>query len=182
MLTKLQVNALLGILIFCFTSICMGQERTVTGKVTDASNGSALPGVNVVISGTTTGTSTNTNGEYTLSKIPPEADSLSFSFIGYQRKTIAINGRLKINVQLSPSIQAFDEVVVTSFGVKQEKQALGYSVQEVGGEEVAQTEQPNLVNALRGEVAGVNINSSGGESGTVFTDYYQGCEFTGSRC
>jgi TonB-linked SusC/RagA family outer membrane protein len=151
-------------LLFAIGSL-LAQERTITGNVTDASNGSVMPGVNVVVSGTIIGTSTNQDGEYTLNKVPQNADSLSFSFIGYQRKTVAINERSSINVELSPSVQAFDELVVTSFGVKQEKQALGYSVQEIGGEEVARTEQPNLVNALRGEVSGVSINSAGGNPG-----------------
>lgn len=141
------------------------QDRTVEGVVTTAENGEPLPGVNVTIQGTTAGTSTNTAGEYSLT-IPEDADSLSFSFVGYQEETRAIDGRSEINVALQPDVAQMDDVVVTALGVEREERSLGYSVQEIDGADIVEAEESNLVNALRGQVSGAQITSTGGQPGS----------------
>ncbi|MDF9801165.1 TonB-linked SusC/RagA family outer membrane protein [Catalinimonas alkaloidigena] len=145
-------------------NIGMAQSRTVSGNVTSLENGESLPGVNILVQGSTTGTVTDVDGNYRIS-VPSDDAILLFSFIGYQSEEVAVNGRSNIDVALSPSLEQLSEVVVTSFGIEQEKQALGYSVQELQSREITETKQPNLVNALQGRVAGVQITNSGGAPG-----------------
>ncbi len=140
------------------------QDRTVSGTVTAAETGESLPGVNVTVPGRSAGTTTNADGEYSVS-VPQGADSLAFSFVGYQRTVRAIEGRSEINVALEPSVEQLEDVVVTAFGVEREERSLGYSVQEIGGADIAETEESNLVDALRGQVAGAEITSTGGSPG-----------------
>lgn len=141
-------------------------EQTISGTVTDATTGSPLPGVNVVVvDNPTVGTSTDEDGAYTLTA-PDEADSLSFSFIGYKTLRIAIKNRSTINVELEPQVQAFEEMVVTAFGVEQQERALGYSVEEVDSEELTTGQNENLVSALQGKVSGVQVTNTGGAPGS----------------
>lgn len=160
------LRLLMGVVIFVlFTALDVSaQDMTVSGTVTDAQTGEPLPGVNVSVENTTVGTSTDENGHYQLSG-PDDAYTLVFTFVGYERLTVEVEERSTIDVELEPSVEQLDDLVVTSFGVEQEKQALGYAVQEIGGESVADKEQPNVINALRGQVSGVSINSSGGNPG-----------------
>lgn len=141
------------------------QQRTISGTVIDAEYNEPLPGVNVFVNNTNIGTSTDENGEYTLSGIPANADSLVFSFVGYQRLVISIVGRSEINVTLQPSVQALNDVVVTSFGIEQERKELGYSVQQIDSEDLTVGNQSNMVNALSGKVSGVEITNTGGAPG-----------------
>ncbi|HKK47171.1 MAG TPA: SusC/RagA family TonB-linked outer membrane protein [Balneolaceae bacterium] len=152
------------IALFFISSTSFAQQRTISGTVTDAQNGDPLPGVNVVVSGTTTGTSTGAEGHYELS-VPSGADTLAFSFIGYKERKEAINKRSVINVKLKPSVKNLNDVVVTAFGVKQKKRRVGYSVQEVQSKDIENAKQENLVNALDGKISGVRISSTGGAPG-----------------
>ncbi len=136
------------------------EEITISGVVTDQS-GSPLPGVSVYVKGTTIGITTNFDGLYSL-KVPGTAEVLVFSFIGMTTSEIEIAGRTEINVVLSEESLGLDEVVVTALGIKREKKALGYSVQEIDGEEISETKELNIVNSLSGKVAGVNITQGGG--------------------
>ncbi|MBC9795932.1 SusC/RagA family TonB-linked outer membrane protein [Sinomicrobium weinanense] len=138
------------------------QDITITGVVTEAVNGMPLPGVNVVLKGTNNGASTDFDGNYTLSNVP-EDGILVFSIIGYATREISVNGRTSINAVLDESAEQLGEVVVTALGIKKETKALGYSLTEVGGEELSTVKQTNAINALQGKVAGVNItqNSTG---------------------
>ncbi len=158
-------NALITLAFFLLgAGVVHAQDRTVTGTVTDGENGEPLPGVNVTAPGTNVGTTTNPSGEYSLT-VPQQADSLAFSFVGYQRAVRAIRGRSEINVTLQPSVEQLENVVVTALGVERQERALGYSVQEVDGAEIAETDQANLVDALQGQVAGAQITSTGGSPG-----------------
>jgi len=142
----------------------LAQEQTVSGKVTDSEDGSELPGVNILVSGTSTGTITDIEGNYRITIPSPDA-TLVFSFIGYENQEVSVNGRNTVDVVMEPSLEQLSEVVVTSFGIEQEKQALGYAVQELQSKDITQTKQPNLVSALQGQVAGVQITNSGGAPG-----------------
>jgi len=141
------------------------QQRNVKGKVTDASTGKSLPGVNVFVKGTTVGTATNANGAYSLS-VPQSADSLVFSYIGYDAKSVAISGQTTINVQLSPSVEQLENVVVTAFGIKRKERSLGYSSQNVNTKSMESNRSANFVNNLQGKIAGVHITSSQGTPGS----------------
>lgn len=138
-------------------------QQEISGTVTDAQSGDPLPGVNVTVPNTTVGTSTDGNGEFTL-MAPDEADSLAFSFIGYQQQTVAINGRSTINIDLQPEVQAFDDVVVTALGITRDERSIGYSSQEVGGEDLTYSEDQNVIGSLAGKIAGVQISGSSGAS------------------
>ncbi|MFP4291658.1 MAG: SusC/RagA family TonB-linked outer membrane protein [Cyclobacteriaceae bacterium] len=150
---------------FCFSSLtAWAQERTVSGKVTALENDEPLPGVNVLLKGTSTGTVTDVEGNYRIS-VPSDDAVLVFSFIGYETTEQQVNGRSTINVSLAPGLEQLSEVVVTSFGIEQEKQSLGYAVQEISSREITEARQPNLVNSLQGRVAGVQITNAGGAPG-----------------
>lgn len=140
------------------------QDRTVSGKVTAVEDGSALPGVNVVLKGTATGTVTDASGNFALSV--PTVGTLVFSFIGLSSKEVPIAGRSVVDVQLSQDVQQLNEVVVTAVGIEREKKALGYAVSNVGADRIAQKAEPDPVRAIQGKVPGVNIVGSGGAVGS----------------
>ncbi|WP_139920250.1 SusC/RagA family TonB-linked outer membrane protein [Hymenobacter sp. DG01] len=137
--------------------------RTIQGTVTDANGRAPLPGVNVLVKGSTIGTQTDVEGRYTLAGVP-EGATLVFSFIGYtslERPAGADNQ----NVTLTADTRKLDEVVVTAFGIKQERRQINYGAQEVKAKDLIDSRQPNIVNALQGKVAGVQVTSSGGGAG-----------------
>lgn len=138
-----------------------GQSSTVQGTVTDE-NAEPLPGVNITIKGTTSGTSTDSTGSYKLSASP--SDTLIFSFIGFERKTIPINGRKTIDVTMKPSTLQSEEVVVVGYGT-QKKSDLTGSVSRVQPDEVNAVPTSNLQDALQGKVAGVQITPESGAPG-----------------
>ena len=134
-------------------------ERTITGKVTD-DEGSPLPGVNILVEGTTIGTITDAEGNYSL-VVPDQASVLVFSFVGYENQKVSINNRATIDVVLQTGIM-LNPLVITALGIEQEKRKLGYTVTELKGEELAQSNEINPINALQGRVAGVQIDQGGG--------------------
>ncbi len=141
-------------------------QSTVSGKVTSSESGESLPGVNVIVKGTTVGTVTDIEGNYNLS-VPAGEDSLSFTFIGFASQDVAIGGRSTIDVQMGADVQQLSEVVVTALGIERQKNELPYAAQEVEGEKISQTRESNFVNSLSGKVAGLNIkqnNSLGGST------------------
>ena len=156
-------------LLLCFimlSAFAIGKswaQSTVTGTVTDPEDGSPLPGVNVLIKGTGTGTITDANGVYSLSAASDAI--LVFSFIGYASQEVVVGSRSVIDLQLVTDARQLGEVVVTALGVEREKKALGYSVQEVKGDKLAQSKETNIVNGLAGRVAGLTVNSSSGAPG-----------------
>lgn len=140
------------------------QQRSVSGNVTSGEDGTSLPGVNVILKGTNVGTVTDLDGNYRLN-VPDDAQTLTFSFIGFTEQDIDINGRSVIDVQMASDIKQLTEVIVTAVGIEREKRALGYAVSEVSAENVAQASEPDPIRALQGKVAGVNILSSSGIAG-----------------
>jgi TonB-linked SusC/RagA family outer membrane protein len=155
-------------LLTCFSLVFVlysfAQERTVSGKVTSAEDGLPLPGVNVVIKGTTSGTATDASGNYTLSV--PSADAvLVFSFIGVETQEVPVGERTVVDVQMALDVQQLSEVVVTAVGIEREKKALGYSVASVGSQNLQQRSEVDPLRALQGKMAGVNITGAGGSPG-----------------
>ncbi|WKN31953.1 SusC/RagA family TonB-linked outer membrane protein [Porifericola rhodea] len=133
----------------------------VSGRVTDDSN-QALPGVSVVVKGSTRGTTTDIDGNYSLDA--PENGTLVFSFVGMQTREIAVNGRSTIDVRLQSDISSLNEVVVTALGITRSERSLGYATQEVKGENLTYTKEQNLIGSLAGRVAGVQVTGSSGAS------------------
>ena len=138
-------------------------EQAISGVVTDAESGEPLPGVNVVVPGTNIGTSTDGTGRYALTA-PDDADSLAFSFIGYESQTVAINNRTTINIQLTANVQAFEDIVVTALGITRDERSIGYSVQKVDGDELTLTREQNIIGSLAGKIAGVQVIGASGAS------------------
>ena len=140
------------------------QKNTVTGTV-KAADGSVLPGLSIVVKGTTVGTTTNVDGKYNID-VPDDA-TLLFSFIGFESQEIVVAGKRVIDVTMQPSVESLDEVVVTALGIKREEKSLGYSVGTVAGEELSRVVQENVLNSMAGKVTGVQINQTGGAGSSV---------------
>ena len=156
---------LFGLLATLAIGHALAQDRIVSGKVTALEDGSPLPGVNVVLKGTSTGTVTNISGDYQLN-VPSSGGTLVFSFIGLQSQEIDIGERSVVDVSMDQDIQQLGEVVVTALGVERESRTLGYSVAKVDAEEITQARTPSLLNSLQGKVAGVQITNSSGSPGS----------------
>lgn len=154
---------LLVFIAFFQISAVTGQERNVTGTVTAAEDGMPLPGVNVIVEGTNQGTVTDFDGTYSIAV--GENAALVFSSLGFETREVSVGTQSVIDIALSEDLESLDEVVVTSFGIEREKKALGYAVQEIEAEQIMQTKQQNVVSALQGQAAGVQITNSGGAPG-----------------
>ena len=150
---------LLFMLVFVCVSHAIAQNSKISGKVVDP-DGVTLPGVTVLVKGTNTGTATNAEGTYALDA--PPASTLVFSFIGYASQEFVVGNQTTINATMAPDTKQLAEVVVTAFGIEREKKALGYTIQEVSGEKLAEVKSSNVVNNLSGRVAGVQVSSNGG--------------------
>jgi TonB-linked SusC/RagA family outer membrane protein len=132
------------------------QGVTVSGTVTD--KGTPLPGVSILVKGTTVGTTTDGDGRYTVA-VPGDAGTLVFSFIGYKTQEIEIGNRTEINVEIEEDIQSLTEVVVTALGVQRESKALGYATQKLEGAAMTKAREPNIFNSMTGKIAGLQINN-----------------------
>ncbi|WP_020603736.1 SusC/RagA family TonB-linked outer membrane protein [Spirosoma spitsbergense] len=156
-----------GLLVLLLLCVGFGYAQTnrVTGMVTGADN-QGLPGVNVLVGGTTTGTTTDADGKYTINA--PGNASLVFSYISYLSQTVPVNNRSIIDVKLVEDAQAIDEVIVTALGIKRESKTLGYATATVNAEQINVNRTPNFVSGLQGKMAGVNITTMGtGPAGTA---------------
>ncbi len=144
------------------------QNKTITGTVVDKEDQSTLPGVSVIIQGTTTGTITDIEGKFKLEA--SEGQILQFSFVGYAPQKITIGDQNTINVLLETNVQAIDEVMVTAeFGMKRVARSIGSSVQSIKATDIVESGRDNFVTALQGRVAGMNVSSSGGTPGSSTT-------------
>ncbi|MBL3656867.1 SusC/RagA family TonB-linked outer membrane protein [Fulvivirga sediminis] len=151
---------------FCFISNNVwSQSRTITGKVTSAEDGSSLPGVNVIIKGTSSGTVTDIDGHYSVS-VPESGEVLLFSFIGLKSQEININSQSVIDVKMSSDVQELSEVVVTAIGIEKDARKLGYSATKLDNQELTQGKSTSVLNSLQGKVAGAQISSSSGAPGS----------------
>ena len=151
------------VLCLCFMSVSVFgyvQEKTVTGTVTSEADQVPLPGVNILVAGASTGTTTDFDGNYTI--VVSEGQQLQFSYMGFVAQTITVGSGNVINVSLQEDTSKLDEVVVTALGISREKKALGYAVTELKSEEINTIKDHNAANSLVGKVAGVVVNQSGG--------------------
>ena len=161
----LRLSTLIGL--FCIALLwplpdLFAQSATVTGTVTDDQN-QPLPGVNVVVKGTTTGTLTDANGAFSLTPAKPllSTDALVFSFIGFSNVEVSIGSQRTFAVQLKATNQTLSEVVVTALGIRREEKTLGYSTTTISENVVKDAKSNNWVNTLSGKVAGLNIQGTG---------------------
>ena len=132
------------------------QAQSISGTVSDE-NGVPLPGATVLVEGTQNGVSTDFDGNYSIDA--SSGDTLVFSFVGYSSQSVVVGSSATVNVSLQPD-NALSEVVVTALGVKRNVKAVGYSITQVGGEELSDNKTTNAINALQGKVAGVMVTGS----------------------
>lgn len=143
--------------------LLFAQGTTITGKVTDSNTGDPLPGVNVLIVGTTSGTVTGIDGSYSIS-IADENAELSFSFIGYLSETVSVAGKTVIDIALVPDIKALTEVVVIGYGT-QRKEAVTGSVASINGDDMREVPSSNITQALQGRIPGVQMQQTSSKPG-----------------
>lgn len=165
----LPILVVIALLLNSATDVLAGasnqQRITVTGIVKSAADNLVLPGLTVVIKGTTSGTVTNAEGRYSIET--PANATLQFSFVGFEPMEIPVQGRTTIDVVMQPTLEAIGEVVVTALGIKREEKSLGYSVGKVSGEELSRVVQENVLNSMAGKVTGVQISATGGAGSSV---------------
>jgi len=154
----------LSLLFFAGFALLRGQGVQVTGTVTSAEDGAPLPGVSVVVQGTTIGAVTDFGGNYSIT-VPDPSAVLMFSFVGMITQEIPVEGRNEIDVVLEPSALELEEVVVTALGMTRTEKSLGYGVQTVESEEISTANTADVINAINARTAGVQITSSAGTPG-----------------
>lgn len=142
-------------LVFALTATAAFGQRSISGKISDA-GGLGMPGVNVIVKGTSNGTTSDTNGNYTIS-VPEGSGTLVYSFIGYATQELEVGTRTSIDVTMAEDIKQLGEVVVTALGIERSTKALQYSVSEVNGDNFTKARENNLGSQLAGRIAGVNV-------------------------
>lgn len=147
------------------TGLAMGQ-RTVSGSVTDAESGTPLPGVNVIEKGTTNGTTTDFDGNFSITV--GDNATLQFSYVGFQAQEIAVNNQTTLAVVLATDSETLDEVVVIGYGVQRKRDLTG-SVSKVGGDDLENIPAARVDNMLQGRASGVQVSQISGEPGAATT-------------
>lgn len=155
---KLKIATAINLLLFSFILIAQ-QQITVTGKVTEGATGDPAIGVTVLVKGTTIGTVTDIDGNYTLSNVPGDA-TIVFSYIGMLTIEEPLNGRSVVSVVMAEDVQALDEVVVIGYGSARKRDLTG-SIVSLNADEIANRPTTNLISSVQGKVAGVQIVNTG---------------------
>ncbi|KOH46676.1 SusC/RagA family TonB-linked outer membrane protein [Sunxiuqinia dokdonensis] len=159
-----KIALLLAIFAIGLQSV-FAQTKEITGTVTSAEDGLSIPGVSVSVKGTTLGTITDLDGQYIL-KVPQDAATLVFSFVGMQTQEVPVVGT-SINVVMEADVVGINEVVVTAMGIKRSEKTLGYAATTVASEELMKDRSTNVANSLSGKVAGVQIQSTSSDPGSA---------------
>ncbi|MCK7591947.1 SusC/RagA family TonB-linked outer membrane protein [Subsaxibacter sp. CAU 1640] len=152
---KTKFSGILTLLLAFVVQLTFAQEKMISGTVSDES-GLPLPGVNILVKGTTTGTQTDFDGKYSISA--KSGDVLSFSYLGLKSKEVTVGASNTVNVTMEEDTAVLDEVVVTAFGIKREKRETTYQTQQVDEELLNQAQSTRAASALAGKVAGLQIN------------------------
>ncbi len=160
---RLLLSKLTVLLLVLLALPALAQSRRVTGQVTSAEDGTPLPGVSIIAKGTSRGTQSDANGNYSL-ELPPNINTLVFSFVGVTTQEISVGNRATVNVVMSNDTRALDEVVVTGYGAQSKRNLTG-NIAQVSSREVANIPVPSAEQALAGRVAGVQITSLNGKVG-----------------
>ena len=141
----------------------VAQDRTIAGKIANAADNSPLPGVSVVLKGTTRGTTTDIDGSYKINAATGQ--TLIFSYIGYVRREVTVGNQSVLNLEMESDENTLNEVIVTSLGTNQEKRALNYAAQQVKGSEILNAQRDNFMLGLQGRVAGLQMTPTSGTAG-----------------
>ena len=159
---RTQFRVILTLLIVLVVHTSYAQDKVVSGTITDQS-GLPLPGVNIIVKGTTTGTQSDFDGKYSINA--NEGATLSFTYIGLKAQEVKVGASNTLNITMQEDAAMLDEVVVTALGITREKKSLGYSTQQIEGEELVESRNANALGALSGKVAGVQISTPSGNLG-----------------
>jgi TonB-linked SusC/RagA family outer membrane protein len=157
----------------------LAQDRVISGKVTNSADNTALPGVSIIVKGTPRGTTTDNNGDYKVS-VPANA-TLIFSYIGFVRREVKVGNSTVINLAMENDESILNEVVVTALGVKKEKKALGYSTQDVKGQDIIDTGRDNFLVAMQGRVSGLTMTPTSGQPGSSVSIQLRGASSIGGN-
>jgi len=159
-----KFTLILALLLMAGLQGLFAQTRVISGTVTSSEDKQPIPGVTVVVPGTTIGTNTGVDGKYVLA-VPTKYTSITFSYVGMKSKEVPIGTATTLDVVLDNDIMNMDEIVVTAIGVPRETKALSYSVQEVGSDEISKAARTDVINSLQGKVSDVQIINSAGVAG-----------------
>lgn len=152
---------------FVLLPVIFAQTTAISGLVKSSEDGIGLPGVSILIKGTTTGTVSDIDGNYQLKEVSSK-DMLVFSFLGYNTQEVLVGNQKIIDVVMEVDAKEIEGVVVTALGINREKREIGYSMESFKGEELQISNTSNPINALSGRSAGVNVATSNGvEGGTT---------------
>ncbi|WP_219226518.1 SusC/RagA family TonB-linked outer membrane protein [Pedobacter antarcticus] len=162
MFKSIKLSAILFLLLL--SQMTFAQDTAIKGVV-KASTGETLPGVSVALKGSSQVVVTDGNGSFSI--VAPDKSVLAFTYIGFQVQELQVNKNAgALLVTLQPTENALNEVVVTALGINRQKKSLGYAVQEIKGQDLAEAKETNLVNALAGKIAGVRVTNSQGDMGS----------------
>lgn len=164
---KVYAVVLLGCALLLLAPVVTAQQLTITGTVRSAGTGENLPGVSIILGGTSSGTTTDADGKYTIQA--PATGRLVFSYVGFDPQEVAISSRSKIDISLSESEKALSEVVVVGY-TSQSKAKTTAAVSKLGTEELRNTSNPNPVQAMQGKMAGVSVPVNSGQPGAGATN------------
>ncbi len=157
------------------------QTKVIIGKVTNVEDGNGIPGVTVVVKGTSTGTTTDIDGKYSIT-VSQSAKYLVFTYVGMKTFEAEIGSKTKIDVALVSDVVNIQGVVITAMGIKKSEKSLGYSATQIGAEEISKTQTNSVMNSLQGKVAGINISSSSSSPGASTRVFSRGFHsLTGSN-
>ena len=160
---KTKFSGILTLLLAFVVQFTFAQDKTISGTVSDATG--PLPGVNIIVKGTSTGTQTDFDGNYSISTTT--GATLVYSFVGLKTEERVVGAANTINVSMQEDATSLEEVVVTAQGIKREKKALGYAVSEVKAEEIENRTEGDVARVLSGKASGVAITSASGTSGSA---------------
>ncbi|WP_163323113.1 SusC/RagA family TonB-linked outer membrane protein [Draconibacterium mangrovi] len=160
-----KIALIMSFLVLLGVTVVNAQTKIVTGTVTSSEDNLPIPGVSVSVAGTTLGTVTDIDGVFNL-KVPQDGKALVASFVGMKTQTVELGEGSDYTIVMEPDLVGIDEVVVTALGISREKKSLGYSAQQLTGDEVGAVKDANIVNSLAGKVAGVQVTGSSGTVGS----------------
>lgn len=162
---KILLRLLVALMVLPAMVVEAQSPATITGTVYEAVSGDPLIGVSVVLVGTTTGTTTDIDGNFTINA--PVGGVLKFTYVGHAPQEVTIVGTDPLAVYLDDNIETLDEVVVTALGIKRDQKSLSYNVQKIDGDMLTTNKNANFINSLSGKVAGVTINASSAGPGSI---------------
>ncbi len=160
---RTKFSGILTLILAFVVQLSFAQEKTISGNVSDNS-GLPLPGVNIVVKGTATGTQTDFDGNYTINT--NRGAVLTYSYVGFTTKEVVVADNDNINIQLEASASELEEVVVTAQGISRQKKSLGYAVSTLKNDAIESRPEADIARVLTGKVSGVNVVQSGGVAGS----------------